>query len=253
VATELPVLALLLPSRNLGACRWLGRPRRQLKQAPQVLITDGLPADADLLPGAKHGWWRFHQQQGVTQWLKPHFTTAAAIDARKPALKKRLQTRDKRTVRRRLARLKEQATALGITPWVSRVEAKLPGLICTVGSVRLPSTTHAIERCFRACQRFYVTRGGVHSGLSAKRERLLFVVVYVFTQQATTGQAPIEVIVPAARRMPLDRLINHPFRALQERDAVTSEATMAELLRPQTAAAEMAGGETMQRSRMSLG
>jgi hypothetical protein len=27
--------------------------------------------------------------------------------------------------------------------------------------------------------------------------------VYVFTQQATTGQASIEVIVPEARRMPL--------------------------------------------------
>jgi hypothetical protein len=139
----------------------------------------------------------------VTHWLKQHFTTAAEIDARKPVMKQVLQTRDKRTVRRRLARLKEQATALGITPWVSRVEAKLPGLICTVGSVQLPSTTNAIERCFRAFQRFYVTRRGFHSALSAKRELLLFGIVYVFTQQATTGQAPIEVIGPEARRMPL--------------------------------------------------
>jgi transposase-like protein len=237
VATELPVLALLLPSRSQWACRWLGRQLRQLKQVPRVLITDGLPAYAYLLPGAKHVWCRFHHQQGVTHWLKQHFTTAAEIDARKPAMKKVLQTRDKRTVRRRLARLKAQATALGITPWVSRVEAKLPGLICTVGSVRLPSTTNAVERFFRAFQRFYVTRGGFHSVLSAKRELLLFVVVYVFTQQATTGQAPIDVIVPEARRMPLYRLINDPFRALQEREAVKSEATMADLLRPKTAAA----------------
>jgi transposase-like protein len=236
VATELPVLALLLPSRSQWACRWLGRQLRQLKQVPRVLITDGLPAYAYLLPGAKHVWCRFHHQQGVTHWLKQHFTTAAEIDARKLAMKKVLQTRDKRTVRRRLARLKEQATALGITPWVSRVEAKLPGLICTVGSVRLPSTTNAIERFFRAFQRFYVTRGGFHSVFSAKRELLLFLVVYVFTQQATTGQAPIEVIVPEARRMPLYRLINDPFRALQEREAVKSEVTMADLLRPKTAA-----------------
>jgi transposase-like protein len=235
VATALPVLALLLPSRSQWACRWLGRQLRELKQVPRVLITDGLPAYAYLLPGAKHVWCRFHHQQGVTHWLKQHFTTAAAIDARKPAMKKVLQTRDKRTVRRRLARLKEQATALGITPWVSRVEAKLPGLICTVGSVRLPSTTNAIERFFRAFQRFYVTRGGFHSALSAKRELLLFVIVYVFTQQATTGQAPIEVIVPEARRMPLYRLINDPFRALQEREAVKSEVTLADLLRPQAA------------------
>ena len=73
--------------------------------------------------------------------------------------------------------------------------------------------------------------------LSATRELLLFLVVYLFTPHATTGQAPIEVIVPEARRMPLYRLINDPFRALQERASVKSEATMADLLRPQPAAA----------------
>ena len=48
--------------------------------------------------------------------------------------------------------------------------------------------------------------------LSAKRELLLFLVVYMFTgTPATTGQAPIEVIMPEARRMPVYRLINHPL------------------------------------------
>ena len=45
-------------------------------------------------------------------------------------------------------------------------------------------------------------------------------------QQATTGQAPIEVIVPEARRMPLYRLINDPFRALQERGHVKLKANL---------------------------
>jgi len=76
-----------------------------------------------------------------------------------------------------------------------------------------------------------------HSVRSAKRELLLFLVVYVFTQHATTDQAPIEVIMPAARSMPLYRLINDPFRALQEREDVKREAEMADLLRPQAAAA----------------
>ena len=60
-----------------------------------------------------------------------------------------------------------------------------------------------------------------------------FLVVYVFTQRASTGQAPIEVIMPEARRMPLYRCINDPFRALQERGYVKREAEMADLLRPQ--------------------
>jgi transposase-like protein len=237
VATELPVLAALLPSRSPWACRWIGRQLHRLKQVPRVIITDGLQAYAYLVPGAKHVWCRFHHQQGVTHWLQQHFTTDAEINMRKPVMKKLLQTRDKRTVRRRLARLRARASALGITSWVSRVEAKLPGLICSVGSVRLPSTTNAIERFFRAFQRFYATRGGFHSVLSAKRELLLFLVVYVFTQRATTGQAPIEVIVPEARRMPLYRVINDPFRALQERGAVKPNGSMADLLVVKAAAA----------------
>jgi transposase-like protein len=237
VPTELPVLAVLLPSRSQWACRWVGAQLHQLKKMPRVIVTDGLQAYAYLLPAAKHVLCRFHHQQGVTHWLRQHFATDAEIDVRKPAMKRVFQTRDKRTVRRRLARLKARASELGITPWVTGVEEKLPQLIGSVGSVRVPATTNAIERFFRAFARFYKTRQGFHSVLSAKRELLLFLVVYVFTQHATTGQAPIEVIVPEARRMPLYRLINDPFRAFQERASVKSEATLADLLRPQEAAA----------------
>jgi DDE domain len=237
VATELPVLAALLPSRSQWACRWLGRQLRLLKKVPQVLITDGLPAYAAMVPGAKHVLCRFHHQQSITRWLKQHFTAEEELTTRKRVMKKVLQTHDKRTVRRRLARLREQAPTLGITTWITHVEAKLPQLICSVGSTRLPSTTNALERFFRAFQRFYATRGGFHSVLSGKRALLLFLVVYVFTQRASTGQAPIEVIVPEARSMPLYRLINDPFRALQERGDVKREAKMADLLCPQEAAA----------------
>jgi transposase-like protein len=237
VATELPVLAALLPSRSQWACRWLGAQLRRLNKVPQVIITDGLQAYAYLAQGAKHVLCRFHHQQRVTQWLKQHFTTEEEINTRKKVMKKVFQTHDKRTVRRRLARLKGQAPTLGILPWVSGVEEKLPQLLCSVGSRRLPATTNTIERFFRAFQRFYCTRGGFHSVRSAKRELLLFLVVYVFTQHATTGQAPIEVIMPEARSMPLYRLINDPFRALQERGDVKREMEMADWLRPQEAAA----------------
>ncbi|MBI3328537.1 MAG: hypothetical protein HYZ81_17780 [Nitrospinae bacterium] len=200
------------------------------------------------MPGAKHVWCRFHHPHGVTHWLTQHFATAAEIDARTPAMQRLFQTHAKRTVRRRLARLKERAVEWKLTPWVSAVEAKLPQLICRVGSVRLPSTSNAVERFFRTFQRFYRTRGGFHSVLSAKRELRLLRVVSVFTQHATTGQAPIEVIVPEARRMPLYRLINAPFRALQERENVKGTPTMADVFRPQAALAEMQRGRTMQRS-----
>jgi hypothetical protein len=237
VDTELPVLATILPSRSPWAWRWIGRQLRQLKNVPRVIITDGLQASTSLVPRATHVLCRFHHQQGVTPWLQQHFATEAEINARKPVMTQLLQTPDKRTVRRRLARRQEQAPALGIMPWVNRVEAKLPELICRVGSARLPSTTNAMARVFRAFERFYKTRRGFHSGPRATRELLLFLVVSLFTQRASTGQAPIEGIVPEARRMPLYRLINDPFRTLQERAQVTSKPQMADVLRPQAAAA----------------
>jgi hypothetical protein len=89
---------------------------------------------------------------------------------------------------------------LGDYPPVSRVEAKLPALICGMSSTHLPSTTNARERFFRAFERFYKTRRGFHLVLSAKRELLLLLVIDVFSQRDRTGQAPIEVTVPEARR-----------------------------------------------------
>ncbi|HEX9870486.1 MAG TPA: hypothetical protein VGC99_18220, partial [Candidatus Tectomicrobia bacterium] len=199
--TELPVRAALRPSRGQWACRGGGRQLRQRNKVPRVLLTDGLQADASLVPGAKHVWCRVHQQQSGTPWLPRPFATAAEITARKSVMKPLFQTRDQRPVRRRLARLRDQAPELGSTPWVSRVEEKLSELLCTVGSVCLPSTTKAIERFFRAFERCYKTRRGFPAVRSAKPALILFLVVSVFTQHAPTGHAPIEVILPEARRM----------------------------------------------------
>ncbi len=48
--------------------------------------------------------------------------------------------------------------------------------------------------------------------ISAPREFMLFVVVYVFTQQVDSGQAPIEQIVLQAKDMPFYKILNDPFR-----------------------------------------
>jgi hypothetical protein len=159
------------------------------------------------------------------------------MNRRKPVRKQLVQTRDQRTVRRRLARLRARASALGSTTGVSRVEAQWPGLLCRVGRRRLPSTTHARARFFRGFQRFYATRGGFPAVLRATRERLRCRVGDVFTHQATTGQAPIEVMVPEARRLPRCRVINAPCRALQDRGAVKPTGRMADVLVGQAAAA----------------
>lgn len=233
--TELPVLAALLPSRTKWACRWIGCKLKLIRKVPKNIITDGLSGYSQLLNGAKHVLCRFHHQQGVTQWLKKHFSKEEEIKERKKTMKKVFQTTDKRTVRRRLTRLREEADDWGITPWVTTALEKLPSLICTIGSVFLPSTTNAIERFFRVFNRFYKTRCGFQSVISAKRELALFLVVYLFTQRNKDGRAPIEVIVPEAPRMPLYRLINDPFGALLELRNVKERGKMADFLLPNAA------------------
>jgi hypothetical protein len=51
-------------------------------------------------------------------------------------MKKILQTEDKRTVKRRFARLKESSDALGIKEWIDQTEANMPKLLPTVGSIQ---------------------------------------------------------------------------------------------------------------------
>ena len=216
--TGLPMYQELLATRSAASVSWLVTQLRRLKQLPRVFMTDGLRSYQTVfapLEGVTHVLCRFHQQQGVTRWLKDHFPASTDISERKAAMKRVFQTNDKRTVKRRLARLKARAVEWGIEGWIALTEKHLPHLLPSVGSRRVPSTTNEIERFFGVYNRFAKVRRGFHSVLSAKRELIVFLVVYVFSQQSN-GKAPIEAILPEASRMPLYRIFNDPFAYLLE-------------------------------------
>ncbi len=190
----------------------------RLKQLPQVFVTDGLAAYQSVcasLENVTHILCRFHHQQGVTRWLKTHLPADTDVTERKAAMKRVFQTTDKRTVKRRFARLKERAEEWGIRDWVELTEKLLPNLMPSIGSRRLPSTSNEIERFFGVFTRFLKVRRGFFSVLSTKRQLIVFLVVYVFSKQ-TNGKAPIESILPEASRMPLYRIFNDPFACLLE-------------------------------------
>ena len=212
--TQLPLLASLLTTRSQWACRWIGIQLKRMGQLPKVIITDGLASYRHVTCGVKHLHCRFHHQQSVTHWLNKHFSDSAEIETRKKQMKRVFQTTDKRTVKRRLQKLKAKASGLGIGQWVSKTEANLSSLLPTIGSRKYPSTTNAIERFFRAFNRFYKPRCGFFSVVSAKKELIFFLLMYLFVVQAETGKAPIEAIVPQARQMPFYQLVNYPFGAL---------------------------------------
>ena len=124
----------------------------------------------------------------MTRWLKKRFHSDEEIAARKSKMKKVFQTDDKRTVRRRLGKLKESADELGIQEWIEQTESNLSKLLPSVGSLVLPRTTNAIERSFRAFNRFYKMRCGFFSVASASRELILFMLVYVFVGSQRVGK-----------------------------------------------------------------
>jgi transposase-like protein/predicted DNA binding CopG/RHH family protein len=235
--TGLPVLAALLPSAGKWSCRWVGVMLKRIGKIPRVIITDGLPSYGHVIEGmkskAKHILCHFHYQQGVTRWLKKRFADKDEIAVRKKKMKGVLQTSDKRTVRRRLEKLKESSQELGIGEWVDQTEQKLPKLLPSVGSVCIPRTTNAIERFFRAFNQFYKKRCGFFSVVSAKRELILFLVMYLFIRQPESGKAPIESIMPDATQMPLYKMINNPLRTVIGVENVNRNAKMPdyELLR----------------------
>jgi len=230
--TGLPVLASLLGTKSKWACRWIGCKLKQIGKIPKVIITDGLLSYHNMIEGAKYILCHFHHQQGVTRWLKKHFGSEpenkAFIDSRKKEMKKILQTQDKRTARRRFTKLKESSDALDIKEWVDQTEANLPKLLPAIGSKRTPKTTNAIERFFRAFNRFYKMKCGFFTVISAKRELILFLLVYVFIRQPGSGKAPIESIMPEASRMPLYQMMNDPFGTVLGVENVKKNVNMAD-------------------------
>ena len=218
--TGLPVGMALLSTRTTWACAWFLLSLRRLGLRPRAIITDGLEGSVSsiqrVFPTAKHLLCLFHHQQGVTRWLRPHAADLPkqVVAALKRAMKHVVQTRDARTVRRRLERLAtaDGAQDCGLDAWISQTEQKLDRLEPSVRENAFPRTTNSIERFFRAFQRFYKTRGGFHSVTSAQRQLMLFVVGYVFTVSPETGTAPIEQILPQATQMPFYQILNAPFR-----------------------------------------
>ena len=150
------------------------------------------------------------------------------IPARKQAMKKILQTKDKRTVKRRFEKLKKKARQLGIQQWVKDTEKKLPKLLKAVGSRRIATTNNAIERFFRAFNRFYKLRCGFFSSISAKRELIFFMLMYLFIKQPETGKAPLEAIIPQAKNMPFYQLVNDPIMILMNTESVKQNSKMAD-------------------------
>lgn len=105
---------------------------------------------------------------------------------------------------------------------------RIRGDQASIGSLVIPRTTNAIERFFRAFNRFYKMRCGFFTVVSARRELIFFPLMYVFIQQPGSGKAPIESIMPEAKTMPLYRFINDPLGSVMGVEDVKRNVKMAD-------------------------
>jgi transposase-like protein len=212
--SELPIVQELMKKRTYWNCLWVIGKLKEKGFQVKVFITDGLKgypkAIARVFKEAIHQLCLFHQQQNTTKFAKNTFEDQQERSIRQKAMKKVFQTNDKRTVNNRLKRLEEKGDEWGIEEWLKGIWQLLPNLLPAIGSLHIPKTNNAIERFFRAFNRFYKVRKGFHSQESAKRQFIVFLVFYVFTQNEQ-GIAPIEKIMPHAKNMPLYRLMNNPL------------------------------------------
>ena len=237
VGTGLPILTSLLDSRGEWAYRWIGWQLKKIGQIPKAFITDGMAAYSYLKEmlgeGVIHLLCHFHYQQATSRWIKYHFKgngdkeAEQLIKERKKELKNVLQTTDKRTVKRRFEKLKANEEILEVGKWVDNTEKVLPKLLPAIGSKKFPKTNNAIERFFRNFNQFYKKRCGFSSCVSAKRELICFLVMYLFVRQPCTGKAPLEIIMPQVCNMPFYKIINDPLNCLLGLQNVKQYGSMA--------------------------
>ena len=233
-ATEIPIVSFLSAKRSHWACRWVFVSLKMMGKSTAVVLTDGLQAYGNAIhsvfPKAKHVLCIFHYKQSITIWLKKHVTDPKQIKRVKPMMKNILSTVDPRTVQNRLAALKEKAAEYEISDWIPLITKRLPSLIPAIRRNLIPNTTNAIERFFREFCCFYKTKAGFHSVASAKREFIIFTVLYLFTIRWAKGQAPIESIWPEASQTPFYQLINNPLQIFVGNDQINGYLNKHKLL-----------------------
>jgi transposase-like protein len=216
--TGLPLVDELLNRTTYANCSFVLLKLKRLYPGFKVLITDGLKGYGSAVlkwgGGVIHQTCLFHYQQGIGRWLRDHIEDKQLREILKPLMKEVFQTSCAQTVVRRLVRLYEISDLLGIKAWVEQTLEKLPRLLPTLQRQGIPNTSNAIERFFRAFNRFYKVRCGFHSKDSAKRQLVVFLVFYVFTQQECDGKAPLERTLPWIKHTPFYQIINNPLQVL---------------------------------------
>jgi transposase-like protein len=218
--TRFPLHINFYPSNNGKYCLMFLLELKGKGYRPYVIVTDGWDAYIEAIniafPYAKHLLCRFHLIRSVFRRMRQIKFFDAEISK---LLRNLFQSDDPRTVRRRVAGLKNALSKLGKEWVLEGLLAKLEQVMPAVGNpTRWPSTSNAAEWFFGDFERrVYLLKGPFQHEKSARKLTGLFVLGYVF-RMGLHGQAcPLERTRTDVSLIPFYHLINRPkLSKLQE-------------------------------------
>lgn len=222
--TRLPLHINFYPSNGEWYCRTFLFELKAKGYHPYVVVTDGwdgyIKAILKAFPNAKHHLCRFHLIRSVFRRMKKIKFFDAEVSKMVGNL---FHSADPRTVRRRVATLKDTLTDQGKLWIIEGLLAKLEQVMPAVGNPeRWPSTSNGAEWFFRDFERLvYLRKGPFQDEKSARKLTGLFVVGQVF-RMGLKGQAcPLERAQVDVALIPFYHVINRPkLSKLQELIAV---------------------------------
>lgn len=222
-----PLHVALYQSNSGVYCKLFLLEVKRLGYLPKAVITDGwdgyICAIREVFPYAEHLLCRFHLIRSVFRRLRQARVWSEDVWHLTGSL---FQSGDKRTVQRRVAKLRQLVEGLGVGSVVTGLLSKLPQVIGAVGSRRIPSTANAAEWFFRAFDRFYRIKGPFCDEASAQKHVQLFVLGYVFGIGARGQACPLEKAGKAVGEIPFYHLFNRP-NVVSLRDQMVSQYRIA--------------------------
>lgn len=222
-----PLHVALYPSNSGVYCKLFLLEVKRLGYLPKVVITDGwdgyIRAIREVFPYAEHLLCRFHLIRSVFRRLRQARVWSEEVWHLSGRL---FQSGDKRTVRRRVAKLFGLVEGLGVGSVVTGLLSKLPQVMGAVGSRWQPSTANAAEWFFRGFDRFYRIKGPFCDEASAHKHVQLFVLGYVFGVGARGQACPLEKAGKAVGEIPFYHLFNRP-NVVFLRDQMVSQYRLA--------------------------
>jgi transposase-like protein len=210
--TRLPLHIAFYPSNNGDYCLAFLLELKQKGYRPYVIVTDGwdayITAIVTAFPKATHLLCRFHLIRSVFRRMKQIKFFDAEVST---LLCNLFHSDDPRTVRRRVAKLKDKLAVLNKGWVIEGLLAKLEQVMPAVGNpTRWPSTSNAAEWFFRDYDRFYRLKGPFQHQKSAQKLTGLFLLRHLF-RMGLDGQAcPLERAQIDVSLIPCYHLINRP-------------------------------------------